>query len=164
MLHTDADRERFLAKIEKTPAGHWIWRASFGTRGYGQFYLNSYKRAIGAHRAAYELFVGPIPDGLQIDHVCRISACVNPACLEPVTNRMNTQRGEAGGMVLICKNGHPYNEDNTGWKQDKKRGWRRYCRACARDAMRRRRGREDPEPQVGGARSKPWPHARTSNC
>jgi len=90
-----------------------------------------------AHRVSWLLYVGPISDGMQIDHLCKNVGCVNPAHMELVTNRENSQRGR--GSITECKQGHSYDDENTGWKFDKTRGWRRYCRACARDGMRRRR-------------------------
>lgn len=87
--------ERFWAKVEKTP-GCWLWRGSHNMRGYSTFHVEagrSEPKKVLAHRYAYELLVGPIPDGLQIDHVCRNKGCVNPEHLEPVTPSENMRRG-----------------------------------------------------------------------
>ncbi len=91
-----------------------------------------------AHRFAYELLVGPIPDGLVIDHLCRVRHCVNPAHMEPVTRWENTLRGGSFSAVAArqthCVNGHPFDEENT---HVDRRGFRR-CRACNRERLRRR--------------------------
>jgi len=79
--------ERFDSKIEKTD-GCWIWRGSITRYGYGQFAVTAHKTA-RAHRFAYELWVGSIPSGLVLDHLCRNRACVHPDHLEPVTHREN---------------------------------------------------------------------------
>lgn len=81
--------ERFWAKVHKTDSC-WLWTASL-TFGYGSFWDG--KGQVRAHRFAYELLVDPIPEGLQLDHLCRIRHCVNPDHLEAVTNAENVQRG-----------------------------------------------------------------------
>ncbi len=83
--------ERFEAKwTPVTESGCWLWLASTNHNGYGQFMFN--KTMVRAHRFAYELYRGPIPVGLQIDHLCRVRCCVNPWHMEPVTNRENSLR------------------------------------------------------------------------
>jgi hypothetical protein len=79
---------RFWGKVEKT-AGCWQWLAHKGHDGYGRFKLNG--RAYLAHRLAYELASGPIPEGLQIDHTCHARSCVNPSHLRAVTNKQNKE-------------------------------------------------------------------------
>lgn len=79
-----------------------------------------------AHRVAYETWVGPIPDGLTIDHLCRNRLCIEPTHLEPVTNRENIQRG-GNSLKTHCPQGHPYDEVNTASRNN-----RRYCRTCER--------------------------------
>lgn len=85
-------RERLWAKVVKTE-DCWLWTGSRTTKGYGHLLVDG--RFTQAHRLAYELEVGPIASGLVIDHLCRVRHCVNPAHLEPVTNRENLRRGIA---------------------------------------------------------------------
>lgn len=85
--------ERFWARVHKT-ASCWHWTGSRSSKGYGLLHLtrDGRKTSIRAHRFAYELLVGPVPEGLQLDHICSVRHCVNPAHLEPVTNAENTRR------------------------------------------------------------------------
>ena len=123
--------ERFWEKV--APAGPdecWLWTASLNDGGYGQFALDG--RPHRAHRIAYELMIGPIPDGLHIDHLCRVRRCVNPYHLDPVTNEVNTARGllrkSPPKAKPECRNGHPFTDDNVRVDPE---GWRR-CRTCER--------------------------------
>ena len=84
--------QRFLMKVEKTPTC-WLWTAAKQQGGYGMFGAKNTKKVVAAHRWSYEHFVGPIPKGMQIDHLCRVRHCVNPAHLEPVTPKENLRRG-----------------------------------------------------------------------
>lgn len=88
--------ERLMAKVAPDEAGHWIWQASIRQQTnpdkYGKFWYLGRPR--DAHRVAYELFTGPIPDGFEVDHVCRITLCVNPAHLEAVPPEVNNARRE----------------------------------------------------------------------
>lgn len=123
--------QRFWAKVEIGP-GCWLWTAA-GARsgnGYGRFHRDG--RLLLAHRVAYEWLVGSIPDGLELDHLCRVRACVNPGHLEPVTLRENILRGESpsarNAVKSECPQGHPYDEANTYVD----RTGRRHCRTCAK--------------------------------
>ena len=115
----------------------WIWTAYCLPNGYGQCGRHNY-----AHRVSYELCIGLIPDGLELDHLCRVRHCVNPTHLEPVTHIENCWRG-LGGVVsgeqmrakTHCPQGHSYAGDNLYRYLD----GRRSCRICNRDNMRRYR-------------------------
>lgn len=83
--------ERFWDKAEKTDSGCWLWSGAMFPNGYPCFSIN--RGSVGAHRVAYELANGPIPEGLTIDHLCRVKRCVNPDHLEAVAQGENTRRG-----------------------------------------------------------------------
>lgn len=84
--------ERFWEKVQKTD-DCWLWTASVKPAGYGQFTVEDQKPPVYAHRFSYEQLVGPIPDGLTLDHLCANRRCVNPDHLEPVPMAENTRRG-----------------------------------------------------------------------
>lgn len=151
---------RLLDRIEKDEvSGCWLWTGSVKTNGYAQIEVGGSTRQ--AHRVAYEEFVGPIPDGLDIDHQChnqdescgggpscRHRRCINPDHLEPATRSANLSRGRLVGNtdpVLAqvqrakthCPAGHPYDDENTRVYQG-----RRYCKTCHRERTRARRERD----------------------
>jgi hypothetical protein len=126
---------RFLASVEKT-AECWIWRGHV-TNGYGRIYVDG--KHVGAHRFSFELHVGPIPEGLHIDHLCRNQVCVNPAHLEPVTPRENLLRGFSNAAQNArkthCKHGHSLANAYV------RPNGQRACRECRRYAGPRERER-----------------------
>jgi hypothetical protein len=137
--------ERFWARVNKTQ-GCWLWTGYQKADGYGWLTLGN--RQTTAHLAAYRALVGPVPQGLELDHVCGNPACVKavadefgPAHLEPVTHRENVRRGRVRfngaheRAKTHCPQGHPYDEANT---YITKRGARN-CRVCRREGMRQRR-------------------------
>ena len=118
----------------------WEWRGSRDTSGYGAVTLDGKRSKV--HRVSYELAYGLIPEGLQIDHLCRVRACCNPAHLEAVTASENVRRGLKGvlgdpvrrplgeGDVPLCVNGHEVTEDNAYPAYGKPRAMA--CRQCKR--------------------------------
>jgi hypothetical protein len=120
--------ERFWRSVHKTETC-WVWSGANNGRGYGKFWISKGRSAY-AHRVAYEHLVGPIPDGLTIDHLCFNTRCIRPDHLEPVTLAENVRRAQA--RVTECPQGHPYSPANTYVCP---RGKRR-CRQCARDRDR----------------------------
>ena len=118
--------ERIARFVERIPfSGCWIWMGSLDSHGYGQ----AAKRI--AHRVIYQHLLGPIPKGLELDHLCRVRCCVNPAHLEPVTKSVNQSRG-AWHNKTQCAKGHLYDEQNTG----RRTNGNRYCITCQRAANR----------------------------
>jgi len=125
--------ERFWVRVrEDMMTGCWLWQGGRNAAGYGYFSLASGRRGaylVRAHRWAYRLLVGPIPSWLEIDHLCRNRACVNPTHMELVTSVENIRRGENHNRNKTrCPAGHLYIAANTYVD----RLGRRYCRACRR--------------------------------
>jgi hypothetical protein len=137
----DEQRSLFLRHVDKTdPGGCWLWLGRGATNGrYGSLRVDG--RAVRAHRRSYELFVGPIPEGLDVLHSCDRGLCVNPAHLRPGTHRQNMddaveRRRMHFADVTHCVNGHEFTPENT--IHNTERGLpRRSCRECARAAGRR---------------------------
>lgn len=116
----------------KTPCR--IWQRALSGGGYGLRRINGKLRQV--HIVEWERVHGPVPAGLDLDHLCRQRACAEVTHLEPVTRRENLRRGIKGELATHCPQGHPYDADNTYINP---RGWRR-CRTCHRERERRRRG------------------------
>ena len=116
--------------VPVTESGCWLWTSGVTRGGYSRFVLFN-RRQVYGHRYSYELFKGPIPNGLEIDHLCRVRCCVNPDHLEAVTQRENGRR-EAAAQTH-CKRGHQLSGVNL--RIDSNRA--RQCKAC--DKIRRRR-------------------------
>jgi hypothetical protein len=128
---SERDVARFVAKIrlaDGTSDGCWLWTGAKHKFGYGCFAVVRC-RSKSAHRVAYLLRHGSIPDGCVLDHLCRTPACVNPAHLEAVSQRTNVQRAVGMGAYNAgkthCPAGHRYSDDNTY-----RHGSRRACRLC----------------------------------
>lgn len=121
--------DRFYSKVHKTQSC-WEWTGTLINGDYGQFWDGNKK--IYAHRWSYEYFIGPIPNDMQLDHLCRNRCCVNPEHLEPVTARENTMRGNTitahHAFKTHCERGHEYTIENT---YNIKTGGR-MCRECKR--------------------------------
>lgn len=166
-------RPKFWAKVApNSETGCWVWTASLRRSGYGRYGNKANQRA--AHRVSYEAMVGPIPDGMQIDHLCRVPNCVNPAHLEPVTHLENVRRAiaartspeevartlalqeslalaasgaGANSLKTHCPKGHEYTGDNLYVRP----GRCRECNTCRRDIARQhmaelRRSRKQGSP------------------
>lgn len=116
-----------------------MWKGTTLKGGYGQIKVNG--KRLMAHRFFYELLKEPIPEGLTLDHLCRVTACVNPAHLEPVTGRENSLRGTnpcaLNARKTQCKNGHPLSGVNLYIKPIGSR----ICRTCSREEYHRNKSR-----------------------
>lgn len=131
--------ERFMSKVREEDRGYatpcWIWHGSDRGDGYGSFWLDG--RTDLAHRVAYTLLIGPIPEGAELDHLCRVRSCVRPLHLEPVTKRVNVLRSNnpmaINARKTTCRRGHPF----TGtWRG------RRTCRTCSAIRQQEHRDRK----------------------
>lgn len=124
-------RERFRLAHPSMPGittNCWSWTASCTESGYGRVDWKGYRHRM-AHRVMYALLIGPIPEGLTLDHLCRNRCCVNPAHLEPVTLKENLARGFGVGAInkakTHCRRGHDLGEGNHYVY-----GGKRYCKRC----------------------------------
>lgn len=139
-----AQIERFWSCVQRSD-GCWLWTSALDRDGYGRFRAKIAGRPLqtGAHRVAFVLLRGPIPDGLQLDHTCREKRCVRPDHLEPVTIAENRRRSDVATGRLsarsACANGHAFSEQTV--YQD---GGARRCRVCRLEAQRRYAARRRP--------------------
>lgn len=129
-------RARLESKIREDESGCWIWTGYVGPHGYGMIHVSwnaGTSMPAVAHRVSYELNVGPIPEGLVLDHLCKVRACVNPAHLEPVSQGTNFLRSDHPSARAVrtghCKRGHELINANLNVRPDGKRD----CRACVRE-------------------------------
>lgn len=134
--------ERFWRKVVSEPNnGCWLWIGAI-RRGYGCLY--NIDKVEQAHVVAWKLYRGPVPEGLELDHLCRVKNCVNPDHLEPVTRKVNLLRGVGVPAVNArkthCPYGHEYTEENTRRVPNG-----RNCRICHNAAQRayKKRKREE---------------------
>lgn len=158
-MHTDELDERFWSKVDKS-GECWMWTAGETGSGYGQFHVK--RKPIGAHVWSYLRFVGPIPDGFDVDHLCHTPEsgcaggvecphrrCVRPEHLEAVSRSENLRRGnltvprgETQRAKTHCPKGHQYDAENTRVLGD---GKGRACKRCHRDRERKRRSESPRE-------------------
>lgn len=137
--------DRIARHIVVVPSGCWIWTGTRVWNGYGRIQVGN--KCQFAHRVSYETFVGPIPAGRELDHLCRERGCVNWRHLEPVTRRENQRRAATciptvNAAKTHCRYGHEFTPENT-WVSP--RGGGRVCKACQGERSRRWREKVDPE-------------------
>jgi hypothetical protein len=136
--------ERMLRiNVDRSSGDCWIWKSPIGHNGYGKAHIMS--RAYLAHRVFYKHYKGDIPEGFQIDHLCKVRNCVNPDHLEAVPPHINNYRSESpcalNRLKDECKHGHLLSGDNLYVTKD----GRRQCKTCLR-----RRWREGQERKLSG--------------
>lgn len=131
ILATVIQQDRFWSKVARADIGCWEWMASTDGR-YGVMRVN--KRLHKAHRVSYDFLVGPVPEGMELDHLCANTLCVRPDHLEPVTHSENLRRAPLRSERTHCHRGHEYTEENTYWRTD----GGRTCQTCRKESDRRR--------------------------
>ncbi len=135
--------QRLLVRSERSAEGCLRWTGAHVSKGYGQIVVNGRKRSV--HVVAHEIWIGPVPEGYDVDHVhakgCRHRDCLEPSHLEAVTHAENTRR--AAELITHCPQGHEYTPDNIKWMTPHKPGLNRLrcCRRCFNAARRAKRAR-----------------------
>lgn len=128
-------RERLHSSLTIEPTGCLLWTGGLDRYGYGRLKVDGSMRRV--HRLMWELHEGPVPAGLELDHLCRVRRCASIAHLEPVTGKENILRGRNWSALNAakdrCDSGHLFTEANTYMTPSGARG----CRACNREAVRR---------------------------
>lgn len=132
------DVTRFHSKILVSDSGCWLWQDVPEANGYARFSVGMGREL--AHRWSYEHYCGSIPEGMTIDHLCRVKHCVNPEHLEVVTQKVNNLRSDnlaaLNARKVKCLRGHPFDSANTYVNPST---GARHCRRCAADRERNRR-------------------------
>lgn len=132
---------RMRNKIELRDTGYlsdcWQWTGAVQSSGYGSIGIGNRRTAL-VHRLTYTFAIGPIPNGMQIDHLCRNTLCCNPDHLEPVTNKVNSERS-ARATKTHCVHGHPLAAPNLILKRHPSGHMMRNCRVCTWERQRRLR-------------------------
>jgi len=128
--------DRVMEKIRAEESGCWRWLGSLTKAGYGRVNLGTRETGIGlVHRVVYELHRGPIPVGLEIDHLCRNRWCCRPEHLQAVPHAVNSYRGVSPGMLIRlsgrCGRGHELTPENVYYRKDRPGAWN--CRVCRRE-------------------------------
>ena len=137
MLELNKENKNKIINNIKIGDDCWEWTGGIrNDEGYGYLCFSgmNYKKRQVAHRVVYEIFIGDIPDNMDLDHLCRNRKCVNPWHLEPVTRSENVKRGEAGKYQTLrthCPKGHERNSQNTGTRTTKEGKVKHYCKVCS---------------------------------
>lgn len=131
-------KDRILARVVIDDSGCWLWQGTRIPNGYGTIGVRHARKGY-VHRVAYETWIGAIPEGHIIDHLCRVRICCNPAHLEAVTPSQNTVRGDTipvrRAARTHCLRNHEYTLHNTVWQAGRNGKRKRGCRTCI--ALRR---------------------------
>jgi hypothetical protein len=133
--------ERYQKRILIDPAtGCWLWQGAKTSKGRGCVRIDG--RTITTHKLFFTLLIGPVPDGMELHHKCEVKHCCNPEHLVPKTRlehrRLHPGRRYANAEKTHCKNGHPFDADNTYLH-----GGQRHCKECRLDAWLRHFARKE---------------------